>query len=583
MDIFLHFKSKSFSFKQEFTNRRRSLYLINKSTDDKEAPFTHWKAIAQEQSEIRRTGRCFFVYGKVISACLYGIEGQMIEVEVDISSGLPQMNLVGLPDSAIRESVERVRAAIKNCGFSFPMDRITVNLAPADLRKEGSSFDLAIAAGLLVTSGQIALRGWDCLLFLGELALDGSLRSVPGILSMVHAAKLAGIQRVVLPIQNADEASLIQGIQVLGITNLSELRLLSDGDWDMNAVPIINDINYKSHKINAGHESKQNQLEDYADVNGQHQVKRAIMIAAAGMHNLLLIGPPGTGKTMLIRRMPSILPPMSEHEAMEVTKIYSASGKLLDKSKLMRIRPFRAPHHTVSAAGLVGGGSVPKPGEVSLSHRGVLFLDELPEFTRSVLEVLRQPLEDRQVTIGRARAVFSFPSHFILAAAMNPCPCGYYGAESDTHPCTCTPLKIQHYRSKISGPLLDRIDLHVEVPKPSYDHFTGGHHSLSSEEMGAKVYMAHQRQVKRYKGLGIASNSELSGKLLRKTCPLTKECEELLRGSFETMGLSPRAYDRILRLARTIADLEESDSITSEHLAEAIQYRNLDKKREVLA
>jgi magnesium chelatase family protein len=304
------------------------------------------------------------------------------------------------------------------------------------------------------------------------------------------------------------------------------------------------------------------------------------MIAAAGMHNLLLIGPPGTGKTMLIRRMPSILPPMSDHESLEVTKIYSASGKLSDKEKFMRVRPFRAPHHTVSAAGLVGGGSVPKPGEVSLAHRGVLFLDELPEFSRNVLEVLRQPLEDRKVTIGRARAVFSFPSHFILAAAMNPCPCGFHGADSITHPCSCSLIQIQRYRSKISGPLLDRIDLHVEVPKPNYEHLTSTTSSLSSKEMSAKVMQAHRRQLIRYHGKGIVCNGELTGKLLRQTCKLTKESEQLLKNSFEAMGLSPRAYDRILRLARTIADLEESENISTDHLAEAVQYRNLDKKRE---
>jgi magnesium chelatase family protein len=515
------------------------------------------------------------MYGKVVSACLLGIEGQIIEVEVDISSGLPQINLVGLPDTAIRESVERVRAAIKNCGYSFPMDRITVNLAPADLRKEGCSFDLAIAAGILVTSGQIILKELKHTLLLGELALDGSLRTIPGVLSMVHAAKQAGVKRFVVPIQNAAEARLIEGAAVYGITNLAELKVLNEESWmEQN---LINVTNYSSHKQKNKKDMGFN--EDYADVNGQHQVKRAMMIAAAGMHNLLLMGPPGTGKTMLIKRMPSILPPMSENEALEVTKIYSAAGKLLDKTKFMRVRPFRAPHHTVSAAGLVGGGSIPKPGEVSLAHRGVLFLDELPEFTRQVLEVLRQPLEDRHVNIGRARAVFTFPSQFILAAAMNPCPCGYLGAESSTHPCTCSPLKIQQYRAKISGPLLDRIDLHVEVPKPNYDSLKESRNSLSSAEMALKVMNAHHRQLKRYKGQGIMSNGELNGKLLRKTCLLSAESEELLKASFETMGLSPRAHDRILRLARTIADLEENETISSAHVAEAIQYRNLDKKK----
>ncbi|WP_248926390.1 YifB family Mg chelatase-like AAA ATPase [Paenibacillus hamazuiensis] len=512
------------------------------------------------------------MYGKVLSACLHGIEGKIIEVESDLSNGLPQVFIVGLPDSAVRESIDRVRAAIKNCGFTFPLQRITINLAPADLRKEGSAFDLAIALGILLTSGQIRGAELEKTLILGELALDGTIRPVPGVLSMVATAKKLGMTRIVLPRQNVQEALLIRDIAVCPLSNLSELK-------EMNDTIAFNDIN-DSLPLSASSpsESAGAGQDDFADVCGQLQAKRALTICAAGLHNVLFIGPPGTGKTMLIRRLPTILPEMSEAEALEVTKIYSASGKLADRGHLIRSRPFRAPHHTVSPAGLIGGGSIPKPGEVSLAHRGVLFLDELPEFQRNVLEVLRQPLEDRRVTIGRARAVYTFPSHFILAGSMNPCPCGYLGTDGASQACRCSPLKIDQYRSRISGPLLDRIDLHVEVPRVDFAAFTSQDKPLSSAQMKQAVERARQAQLERYGGLTVQFNGELSGKPLRQFCRLKPSALSLLSASFDALGLSVRAHDRVLKIARTIADLDGSPDILEQHVAEALQYRTLDKK-----
>jgi magnesium chelatase family protein len=517
------------------------------------------------------------MYGKIISGCVHGIDGQLIEVEVDLSNGLPQYHIVGLPDSAVRESMERVRAAIKNCKLTFPMERITVNLAPADLKKEGSSFDLAIALGILITSRQAEAQYLDRTIVIGELALDGSLRPVPGVLSMVQAAKSKGLGKVILPAANAREAALIEGIDIWPLEHLTELT---------TAPKLINDVNNKRY-LESSRDSDNNfssllsSKEDYADVQGQHHAKRALIMAAAGMHNILFIGPPGSGKTMLLRRLPTILPPLTDEEALEVTRIYSVANKLADRGSLIRQRPFRCPHHTVSQIGLIGGGSIPKPGEVSMAHRGILFLDEFPEFSRQALEVLRQPLEDRRVTISRARGAYTFPAHFMLGAAMNPCPCGYLGAETISSVCRCSPLKVQQYRSKLSGPLLDRIDLHVEVPRADLVSIRSSDGSnLSSAQMADAVRRAQQLQQERYASAGLRFNGELSGKLLRKHCMLDTEAEQLFSHTFNALSLSVRAHDKILKLARTIADVEGSSTIKAAHLAEAFQYRSLDRNLE---
>ncbi len=524
------------------------------------------------------------MYVKIMSASVLGVEGRFIEVEVNITSGLPQVNVVGLPDSAVRESVERVRAAIQNGGMKFPMDRITINLAPADLRKEGSAFDLAIAAGILCASGQVDPRLLVDTLFIGELSLNGTVRNVPGVLPMTELARSAGIRRIVVPHNAVTEASLIQGIEVFGITSLAEW-INGFIDDTVNNDESSSDTSFRAKGLQmtpgaAGWGTGASDGEiDLSDVVGQTQGKRALLIAASGMHNLLFVGPPGTGKTMLCRRLPTLLPPLDDDEALTVTKIFSVCGKLgSGPSGLIRRRPFRSPHHTISSAGLIGGGSIPKPGEVTLAHHGILFLDEMPEFSRACLEALRQPLEDREVTIGRARGVCRFPARFMLAASMNPCQCGFAGGGLEDRPCTCTPAAIARYRARMSGPLADRVDLQVELPRQSVrTHDDAG---LSSAQASERVMEAAQRQRSRYRKYGFHWNSELQGPLLKKYTKLSSDAEMLLQQVYEELGLSFRAHDRILKMSRTIADLAGRDAIRSEDVAEAVSYRCLDQATE---
>lgn len=500
---------------------------------------------------------------KIYSMGTYGLDAFPVEVETDLSSGLPGFEVVGLPGTAVKESRDRVRAAMRNCGFDFPVKRITMNLAPADKRKEGPIYDLPLLLSLLKSSEQLHCPTDDAV-FLGELSLSGEVRRIRGVLAMAAKAKEAGFRRLFVPAANAKEGAVIEGLTVYPVENVLQLvehltgkRPIAPAVWEPQA-------------------NRFDPLLDFADVKGQYVAKRALEIAASGSHSVIMVGPPGSGKSMLAKRLPSILPDMTFEEALEATMIHSVAGNLPDGSSLLSSRPFRSPHHTISTAGLSGGGTSPKPGEISLAHNGVLFLDELPEFSRPAMEVLRQPMEDGQVTISRVGGNATFPCKFMLVAAMNPCPCGYYG--HPTRPCTCAPHAAERYLARVSGPLLDRLDLHVDVQPLELDALASKARGESSEAIRQRVNAARKRQAERYQGMGWSCNAEIPSAKLGEICQADEEAESLLKLAFERFGFSARSYDRVLRVARTIADLEASDRVTADHVAEAVQYRMLDRK-----